>query len=482
MTNDNKFNSIVTKLLNSREVRTAAVRDSHYLFFHVYFAHYVTYETAPFQQEIFHLTEDDKLKLCVLVAFRESGKSTIVATSYPLWAILGKQQKKFVLLLSQTQIKAQQQLRNIKHELENNEILKNDLGPFQEEADQWGVTALVFKQFNAKIAIGSVEQSIRGIRHLQYRPDLIILDDIEDTASVKTQESRNRTWEWFTNEIIPAGTTSKTRIIAIGNLLHRDSLLKRLQAHITSQGKGVYREYPIVDKEGAPLWPGKFPTPESIEEERQRVMDRIAWHREYLLEIVSDNDQLILPSWINRYDKLPDESPRQILLSIDPAISEKERADYTAMVSACIYGARDTLRIYIMPSVMNKRMSFNDTLLKAQELADTVMNNRRATILVENVGYQMVLYQTLMRNNYKTELCSVHGLDKRARLTSVTHLFETGKILFPRTQSVEPLISQLLGFGVEKHDDLVDSLTMLCNYVLAHDYSEMPDIEKPDRI
>jgi len=67
---NNKFNSVVTKLLNNRDARIAAVRTSHYLFFHTYFAHYVTYETAPFQREIFQLTEDDKLKLCVLVAFR----------------------------------------------------------------------------------------------------------------------------------------------------------------------------------------------------------------------------------------------------------------------------------------------------------------------------------------------------------------------------------------------------------------------------
>jgi len=478
---NNKFNSVVTKLLNNRDARIAAVRTSHYLFFHTYFAHYVTYETAPFQREIFQLTEDDKLKLCVLVAFRESGKSTIVATSYPLWAILGRQQKKFVLLLSQTQNKAQSQLRNIKHELENNEVLKKDLGPFQEEADQWGVTALVFKQFNAKIAIGSVEQSIRGIRHQQYRPDLIILDDIEDTASVKTQDGRNRTWEWFTNEIIPAGSAGRTRVIAIGNLLHRDSLLKRLQAHITSQGKGVYREYPIMDSSGVSLWPGKFPTSESLEEERRRVMDRIAWHREYLLEIISDEDQVIKPDWIRYYDHLPDKRPHTVLVSIDPAISEKEKADYTAMVCALVYGHKESLQIYILPAMVNAHLTFNQTLTKAQELATTIATER-ALILVEDVAYQKALIQELKRNNFRTIAVPVAGSDKRSRLAQASIVFETGKVLFPRTKQCELLVQQLLGFGIEKHDDTVDALTMLCNYVLAHDYAPMLEVEKPDRI
>jgi predicted phage terminase large subunit-like protein len=482
MARDKKLDQVVTRLLGSREARVAAVRNSHYLFFHIYFNHYVAYETAPFQREVFALTEDDKLKLCVLVAFRESGKSTIVATSYPLWAILGRQQKKFVLLLSQTQVKAQQQLRNIKHELENNEVLKNDLGPFQEEADQWGVTALVFKQFNAKVAIGSVEQSIRGVRHLQYRPDLIILDDIEDTASVKTQEGRDRVWEWFTGEIIPAGTGA-TRIIAVGNLLHKDSLLKRLEAHIASEGGGIYREYPITDRAGSPLWPGKFPDAASVEAERKKIMDRVAWHREYLLEIVSDDDQLVLPEWISYYDRLPEEFPRHTILSIDPAISEKQGADCTAMVAAHIYGHRDKLRIYVLPTVVNAHLTFNKTLMKAQEIAGSLGQGRRATILVEDVQYQKALYQELKRYSYSAQAFRVGGMDKRARLVSVTHLFETGKICFPRTKSAEALVAQLLGFGVEKHDDLVDALTMLCNYALVNDRTDLAGIsERPDRI
>ena len=67
-------------------------------------------------------------KNLVIVAFRGSGKSTIMNMSLPLWAIMGKLQCKYVLIVGLTQEQAKQHLKNIKHELETNERLKKDLG------------------------------------------------------------------------------------------------------------------------------------------------------------------------------------------------------------------------------------------------------------------------------------------------------------------------------------------------------------------
>jgi hypothetical protein len=79
--------------------------------------------------------------------------------------------------------------------------------------------------------------------------------------SVKTRAGRDKTFNWLVSEVIPAGT-KKTRIIAVGNLLHEDSVLKRLQKRIEGDEmrriKSVYREYPIVDGKGNPLWPASI--------------------------------------------------------------------------------------------------------------------------------------------------------------------------------------------------------------------------------
>ena len=146
-------------MIKDRLVRTAITKDNFLLFFHFYFAHYVKYETADFQKEIMHYLQNSATENLYLCAFRGSGKSTIISTAYSLWAILGKQEKKFVVLFGQTKAQAKQHMMNIRHELENNLLLKKDLGPFQEEDDEWGAHSLVFKQLGARITIASAEQS-----------------------------------------------------------------------------------------------------------------------------------------------------------------------------------------------------------------------------------------------------------------------------------------------------------------------------------
>ena len=434
------------------------------MFFYIYFSHYVKYATAPFQKEMFNLLEDEAHQTLVFVAFRGSGKSTIVTMAYVLWSILGVQQMKFIVICSQTEQKARQHLVNIKNELLLNALLKMDLGPFEEEKNSLGnATALIIKKLNVKIMISSIEQSIRGMRHGEHRPDLIILDDIEDIDSVKTREGRNKAFDWLTGEVIPAGS-EKTRIIAIGNLLHEDSVLKRLQRKIEGNEfthlKSVYREYPIVNENNIPLWPAKYPTPESIETERQKTMSEVAWYREYMLKIVSTAEQIIHPEWINYYDKLPKESLDTIAFGIDLAISEKDTADYTSIVIGYTYGTEENLRIYIRPNPINKRLNFPAQVDTIKTLVGIEKRNHyRIKLYSEKVGYQEALVHLLQQDKYDVEGVPV-TTDKTSRLQLTTAPIKSGQILFPMT-GCEELIEQLIGFGKEKHDDLADAFSIL---------------------
>ncbi len=461
-----KIDKVFDRVLKDKRFRQEVVRKRLEFFFPVYFHKYLKYETAPFHKEIFGILEDGSNKLAVIVAFRGSAKSTIITTAYVLWSILGKQQKKFIVILGQTEQKARQYLMNIKAELEHNDLLKKDLGPFDEERNQWGATALIVRKLNAKIMISSSEQSIRGMRHGEHRPDLIILDDVEDTASVKTQEGRDKAFDWFTGEVIPAGDRS-TRIIAVGNLLHEDSLLKRLEQRIVAgEVKGIYREYPIIDKNDVPLWPGKYPTFEHVEEERRKTANPIAWAREFLLKILSTDEQLIKPEWIRYYDDMPpDNHVRYVATGIDPAISKSDHADYTAMVSARVYGRRDKIAIYILPNVVNKRLSFLETVEQAKLISDSMA---RSHLYIEDVQYQSALVEQLEKHGYPVEAVKVGGQDKYARLSAVSPLVQSGKVLFPR-QGAEHMIRQLTGFGSEKHDDMVDAFSLLMLKVIERD-------------
>ncbi|MCX6741156.1 MAG: hypothetical protein NTY61_02035, partial [Candidatus Parcubacteria bacterium] len=365
---------IISKIIHDQAVRRGLTCESHYWFFNLYFSHYVKHETALFQREMFTLSEDEKIKVLMIAAFRGSAKSSIMTLSYPIWAIMGKPQKKFVIIVSQTQEQAKQHLKNIKDELERNEILRKDLGPFQEEDREWRSYSLIIPKYNAKIMAASTEQSIRGFRHGAIRPDLIICDDIENSDSVRMRESRQKTYGWFNSEILPLGDEN-TKIIIVGNLLHEDSLVMRLKEKIDLESENdesvkqryQYRWYPLIDDKNQILWPGKYPNIEAVNDEK-RLHDDSTWYREYLLRIISGKERVIHPEWIQYYDQLPDnkKSPRHrhTLIGIDLAISKSDNADYTAMVSAAVYGYQEKMRIYILPNPVNEKLDFPETIEK----------------------------------------------------------------------------------------------------------------------
>lgn len=466
---------ILTKLVNNRQIRIQIVSESLFWFMLTYLNHYLTYPTAQFQKEMMAIAENPKIKLAVVVAFRGSAKSTLYTLAFILWAILGKQQRKFIVILSQTQNQARQHLLNIKRELESNDLLRSDLGPFKEESDYWGSLALYIPRYNAKIIAASSEQSIRGLRHGSKRPDLIIGDDIEDLASVKTKEGRDKAFEWFSGDILPAGDLN-TKIVVIGNLLHEDSLLMRLRQAISEGNlRGIFRSYPLIDDNGGILWPGKFPDKQSTEEFKHSIGSESAWQREFLLHIVPEDDQIVFRDRIQYYDQLPDKENSEYRFTwfgVDPAISLKATVDYTAMVGAQVHGYGKNIRIFILPNPINKRLTFPETIDNIKMLL-LAHKGHHPKALIENVAYQASVFQQLQREGYSVEGVKILG-DKRERLASITHLIESGKILFPR-QGTESLIQQLVGFGVEKHEDLVDAFTLLIHKIIENNHGK-PDI------
>ena len=84
--------------------------------------------------------------------------------------------------MSGVQRQSDQLFENVRDELEENERIIEDFGPVKRSTDQWGRAGLEIGNYDAKIIAGSVDQSIRSMKYRQYRPGLLILDDIEDSA------------------------------------------------------------------------------------------------------------------------------------------------------------------------------------------------------------------------------------------------------------------------------------------------------------
>ena len=112
-------------------------------------------------------------------------------------------------------------LDNIRVEFEENEAIREDFGDLTGKV--WRSNVLVTST-NIKVeAIGSGKK-IRGRKHRNWRPDLLILDDIENDENVRTPEQRAKLDSWFKKRFLKAGD-DYTDIVYIGTLLHYDSLL-----------------------------------------------------------------------------------------------------------------------------------------------------------------------------------------------------------------------------------------------------------------
>ena len=470
----------------STPIRRQLARESFQLFFEIYFSHYVTSPMAWFHKEIFHLAEDEKNLFTTIMAFRWSGKSTIINTALPLWSILGKHNYKFIVIVAQTQGQAKLYMRNLKEEIMNNEMLKKDLWPFREEWDEFNASSIVLLKSQARITVVSVEQSARWIRHRNHRPQLIIADDIEDLQSSKTREGRDRLFEWFTKEIIPLGDIKKTRIFLVGNMLHRDSLLMRMKDRIESGEKsGVFRKYPILDDQGKCLWSERY-SEEDIKELRWAIGSEVAWRTEYMLEDAWAEWQVVLPEWIQWYDDFPEPFPSTINSYngfhssclphpidldtwVDLAIWDKESSDYTAFVTGWEWWKREHKILFVVDA-FTRRMNFPDTASTLEEYHNrqsAKYKHNKHEVIIENNGYQPALEQYLKKNSQMDIIWKISRGSKRERLILTSDFIKSGRIRFPRTEAWVMLVEQILWFGKERHDDVVDAFTIMVNHVFS---------------
>lgn len=285
--------------------------------------------------------------------------------------------------------------------------------------------------------------------------------------STKTREGRDKTYHWLRGEIIPAGDRN-TRLIIVGNLLHEDSLLMRIKDEIAKgKAKGIFREYPLLDRDDICLWPGKYKDVKDVEDEKLKVASEISWQREYLLRIIPSDDQVIYPEWIQYYDELPGTRHmgyRGTYAGVDLAISAKDSADFTTIVSAHVYSRREKMRIYILPNPIQQKLNFPAQVDLMKNFKSTNMPSSSDSLFVESVAYQEALPQMLELHGITAEAIKPKG-DKRTRLSLTSTAIKSGIIKFPK-HGCEDLIEQLVGFGVEKHDDLADAFSLLINATL----------------
>ena len=129
--------------------------------------------------------------------------------------------KHYEIILSDSSEQAEGFLGDIKTEIEENAAIREDFGDLQGRV--WKASVILLSNGTKIEALGAGKK-IRGRRHKQWRPDLILCDDLENDENVNTTEQRKKLRNWFYKAVSKAGDTY-TDIVYIGTLLHYDALL-----------------------------------------------------------------------------------------------------------------------------------------------------------------------------------------------------------------------------------------------------------------
>jgi predicted phage terminase large subunit-like protein len=462
--------ALLTLGLADPVVRRELVKQFKY-FCLIYLPHYFELAPADFFDDLIANLQDDSIDALLVIGFRGSAKSTFVSTAYILYAATVKKHLyPFIVSLVSTGDLASATIAGVKRELEENELLKEDFGVPQfatirglswevrnklESKDEWQARNLLLST-GVRILARSRGQRIRGIRHGVHRIKLAIGDDMDDLKSIATQENRNSTAQWWRGEVVGALALEARRIL-VGNWLHLDGLMARMKA----SGRYKVLEFPLLrEGDGSEwercTWKAAFPTQKKIDDKRVEMGD-IGFRREMLLQVVPEEGQDVLPEDIHYYDDPPFDDGNYLVHGVDLAISTQQSADYTAVVSGEITWPNGKLEIYVQPNPIIRHMTFNDTMAALDNVRHS--STMSSEFFVEAVQYQQVAIEEMERRAF-----AVTGVrpikDKRARLRVAARYIKNGTVKFPR-KGCEQLMTQLLGFGAEKHDDAVDALVYL---------------------
>ena len=415
---------------------------------------YFPLETPLFHKEILDLISDKNNRRIGVIAPRGHAKSTTVDMTYPLWAGCFEQEE-FIVIISDTYTQAAEFINALKDEFENNPKIKWLFGNMK--GDDWQDGEFVLSN-GIKYAAKGSGMKIRGIRHRHTRPTLMIFDDIENDENIKSAEQRQKLYHWFTKAAIPA-LARGGRAVVIGTILHFDSLvnkvMKQQDVFKSWQTRVFYAITTEEDGTERALW-SEHRSLEKLRAMRDDPSDQdfigsITFAQEYQHKPFSEEDAIIQPDWIKECEpsQVPDKHTRLArVLTIDPAASERQTADFTAMIVADLYTDGN---VYIR-AIRNQRTSPSVTADTVRELDEIY---KPQVIGIEKGALGLVFRDLL-------EGLPVIGLepdkDKVRRLLAVSRFFEAGRVYTVKNiQNGQAFREQLIEFPKGTHDDMVDA-------------------------
>lgn len=212
--------------------RRARVQNDFVFFRQTYFPHYVT---AGAGDSTLHTALDIRLpalvnapegQLLAVAAPRGEAKSTFVALFFLLWCVVTGR-KHYIGIIADAKEQAAALLEAVKAELEANPRLLSDFPEHCGQGRVWNVGVAVTAA-NVKLQALGAGKKMRGLRHGAKRPDLILLDDLENDENVEKPEQRDKLQRWLHKTVLNLGPPDGSMdVVYVGTILHYDSVLAR---------------------------------------------------------------------------------------------------------------------------------------------------------------------------------------------------------------------------------------------------------------
>jgi|SRR5579863_1416399 len=243
----------------------------------VLFKHRHPDATPDFHPTIINAWHSRAVPLLNLLGFRECAKSTIGEEAVVVMALL--QSFKNAVIIGENEARAADRLTAIKYELLNNEHIQTLFG--DQMGDVWGYAKIILRNGVVIQALGR-RQEVRGMKHLDMRPDLLFGDDLESKEHVKDEAARQETLAWLFAEVIPAMDKNfRARIHATP--LDRESLpmtIEKMPNWQTLKFPIKYRD--ATSGEWRPTWPTRYPL--DWIDAKEKEMYRLGLHHDFMRE------------------------------------------------------------------------------------------------------------------------------------------------------------------------------------------------------
>ena len=429
-----------------------------------------------FHQKI--MDESLKHQFLAVAAPRESSKSTLLAFIRPANAIAYKK-KRFILLVTNTYTKACSHLSTIKKEFKENYDLKQDF-PIKIVKDSEGDTIFRHRDgFETRVLCKGAEQigSVRGEKFGAYRPDFIIVDDLEDDELVRSRERRADLKDLFDDALIPAGEKGKVQVIVIGTILHDDSLMAKLVSknYYPEYRKLFYRSlYEPKGREKLSLWKDKWSV-EYLENMRKQKPSTFAkemqndpasirdtkFNRDDFRYWKIENQMAILFGFEGEILSKYNLSDCKSAIACDLAWEEKRKSDYSVIMPAYLTPHSEILvenyvsKKGLRPHEIEEILFTMEDRLKAITGSSVYIGFEKAKL--EKVIRFLLRQAMKTRNRYLNFKDLVWDADKNHRiLTRLEPRYAQHSIFHKR--GMGDLEHQLLRFPTGVHDDLIDGL------------------------